>query len=140
MKTKSISLRAATITACGLLATLSGCTNVPLAQSTIESSLAPMFVSATQGNLEVPVPLRKVPPVYPFELKRAGITGNVSLSAIVDENGRVRDAEIVDSSDVAFRQPALDAVRQWTFQPARRNGESIAVRVNLPIHFNLTED
>ena len=76
-----------------------------------------------------PVPLRKVAPVFPEEL-RPLITKPVAVSirVSIDRNGRVVKAEALPRQSVhqLFIMSALHAAELWKFQPARRGGETVA--------------
>ena len=99
------------------------------------------FVLYTQparaGDTEPPVPVRMVPPVYPDELRRDGMSGIVMVKCLIDEKGIVTDAQVEKSSNHAFSQPAVDAVKRWKFKPAKKDGAAIALHVTIPIQFNL---
>src|SRR5262245_58315920 len=105
----------------GLVAAVTGCTNAPTRQSTLESSYASASTIADNTNPSHPVPLRTVAPLYPFDMKRAGNPGQVIVSCLVDAKGRVTDTEVESATDTAFIRPALDALAQWTFKPAMRD-------------------
>lgn len=74
------------------------------------------------------------PPVYPPAARQAKREGRVTVQLTVDEEGRVGDVEVVASTDPAFDAPAIAAVRQWKFQPARESGQPVpcALRYQLP--------
>ena len=80
------------------------------------------------------------PPVYPSEMKRQGITGEVVLLYVVDANGDVRDVTVVSSSHREFETPAIQAVQKWKYRAGRRAGKSVNVRVQIPIKFNMNDD
>ena len=75
-------------------------------------------------------------PRYPQELRAAGRQGSVTVLFTVDTSGRVVDPKVQRSTDPAFEQPALDAVRQWRFEPGTRKGEAVPFRMRIPITFN----
>jgi protein TonB len=87
----------------------------------------------------VPQPIVQVAPVYPFALSRAGITGRVEILFVVTPNGTVRDPRVVYSSRVEFEKPALDAVLRWRFEPGIKSGTRVAVRMQLPFTFNVSD-
>jgi TonB family protein len=60
----------------------------------------------------------RVPPVYPEAAKKAGIEGTVVLSVSLDEKGSVVRARVIKSIP-ELDQAALDAVRQWKYEPMR---------------------
>ncbi len=88
---------------------------------------------------QTPVPRVRVPPVYPFEMKRAGITGEVLVGFIVDSNGDVRDAFAVRSTQREFEMEAIKAVMKWKFKPGKKGGTSVNTRMQLPIAFTLSK-
>ncbi|MBI1368386.1 MAG: TonB family protein [Planctomycetes bacterium] len=61
--------------------------------------------------------------------------GTVYIIFIVDASGRVQNPIVQKSSDPVFDQPALNAVKQWKFEPGKRNGESVRFRMRVPITF-----
>jgi protein TonB len=75
-------------------------------------------------------------PVYPEIAKTARIEGTVVVSAEVAATGKVTDAKAV-SGPMQLRQAAIDAVRQWKYQPALANGRPAATRVTVNIAFQL---
>lgn len=82
----------------------------------------------------------RVPPQYPFEMRRAGITGEVLVEFIVDANGDVRNAYAVRSSQREFETAAVQAVSKWKFRPGKRGGKAVNTRMQQPISFSLNED
>ncbi|HET7535230.1 MAG TPA: energy transducer TonB [Candidatus Didemnitutus sp.] len=89
--------------------------------------------------MEPPVPVRTVAPKYPADMRRDGTSGVVTVSCLIDEKGNVQEPKVEKASNDAFSQPALDAVRKWKFKPAKKAGEAIALRVSIPIQFNVSE-
>ena len=75
-------------------------------------------------------------PAYPEIAKTARVEGTVVVSAEVDAKGKVTDAKAV-SGPMQLRQAALDAVRQWKYEPALANGRPVATRVTVNIAFQL---
>jgi protein TonB len=55
---------------------------------------------------------------------------------VVDAQGRVQSPRVEKSSDSAFEKPALEAVRQWKFEPAMRNGQKVPTKLRIPIRFS----
>ncbi|MCS7337428.1 MAG: energy transducer TonB [Verrucomicrobiae bacterium] len=81
--------------------------------------------------------ISSVPPRYPPELRKARVEGLVTLVFVVDETGRVVDARVESSTRPEFERPALEAIRNWKFRPAQKNGESVRCYVRLPIRFRI---
>jgi periplasmic protein TonB len=79
-------------------------------------------------------------PQYPFEMRRAGIAGEVLVDFIVDTNGDVRNASAVHSSQREFEASAVQAVSKWKFRAGRKNGHSVFTHMQVPIVFSLDQE
>jgi protein TonB len=88
-----------------------------------------------QTKSEPPVPVRTVAPDYPAELRREGVSGIVMVKCTIDEQGNVTEPTIEKSSNNAFEQPALAALKKWKFKPAKQDGAPVAMKVSIPIKF-----
>jgi TonB family protein len=86
---------------------------------------------------EPPVLVKYDAPEYPEQAKRAGLEGNVTVELVVGEDGRVVDASVVDSSDPAFEEAAVEAASRCEFRPAKLDGNPTRVRVRVPYQFRL---
>jgi periplasmic protein TonB len=86
-------------------------------------------------GMEPPVPVRTVPPVFPDDMRRDGVSGVVTVSILIDEKGNVQEPKVVKTTHEAFSQPAMDALSKWKFKPAKQAGEAVAMRVSIPIQF-----
>jgi periplasmic protein TonB len=82
-----------------------------------------------------PVPLKTPPPVYPAQLKDAGVSGVVVVKVLVDETGSVVECAVTKSSRSEFEEPATAAVKTWKFRPANKGGEAVKSRIVIPINF-----
>lgn len=80
----------------------------------------------------------QTPPVYPPELRSRGVQGTVYVTFVVDRHGRVVNPSIEKSTDPRFERPALDAVKQWRFEPGMRNGQEVQFKMRVPITFSLS--
>lgn len=81
-----------------------------------------------------PVPTKTPPPAYPSSLK--GVNGMVAVVVIIDEKGSVIDATVTKSSDPAFEDPSIDAIKRWKFKPAEKDGQAVKAKVTIPVRFN----
>ena len=89
---------------------------------------------------EPPLPVHRVAPKYPEKARKKGITGNVTISLLVSNTGAVKDTRIVNSQPAGvFEESAINAVRQWRFQPAIYKGAPVAIRVTLPMSFGFEQ-
>lgn len=78
-------------------------------------------------------------PQYPYEMSRAGISGEVVVEFIINSNGDVIDTRIVRSSHREFEVPAMQAVQKWKFKAGRKGGRPVNVRASQLIEFNLED-
>jgi periplasmic protein TonB len=80
------------------------------------------------------------PPVYPPRCLRLGIEGRVKIRVLVGENGRPQEVTVGESSgESALDQAALEAVREWRFEPAKRNGVAVRAWAIVPVEFKLID-
>lgn len=93
------------------------------------------------ADLDNPPQARFQPgPNYPFEMRRAGISGEVTVAFIVDSNGNVVEAYAVKSTQREFESPAVQAVMKWKFKPGRKGGRAVNTKMQVPIVFNLSDE
>lgn len=81
-----------------------------------------------------PAVVVQVAPDYPYELRRAGAEGRVSLDLVVDLQGRVKAITVLDSDNYALSDAALAAVRRWKFVPVE--AKSAVTRRHATVTFN----
>jgi TonB family protein len=92
------------------------------------------------GNgVSPPTVVSRREPAYTAEALRAKIQGSVSLSVVVDINGNPQNIKVVQSLDPGLDQKAIEAVRQWKFQPGQKNGQPVAVMATVQVNFRLLD-
>jgi len=84
---------------------------------------------------QIPVVLVQGRPQYPFEMRRAGISGMVTVDFIVDTEGNVRNAFPLSSTHNEFEAPAVQAVSKWHFRPGKKGGHVVNTHMQVPIAF-----
>lgn len=89
---------------------------------------------------QIPVARFQARPVYPSEMRRAGVNGQVIVGFIVDAQGNVRDARAVRSTQRDFESAAIEAVLKWKFRPGKKGGVAVNTRMQVPIGFTLAAD
>lgn len=82
-------------------------------------------------------PIKQEPPIYPQAMARAGLIGVVVVDIIIDQQGNVTDAVVVESNNPWFERSAVDAVLGWKFEPAQLDGRPVKMRVQQSIVFRL---
>jgi TonB family protein len=90
------------------------------------------------GEVKPPKLIKQVSPVYPEEARKAGVEGIVILEAKADEEGNVVDARVLRSIS-ALDQAALDAVKQWKYEPMIIGGKPRKVVFTVTVRFALKE-
>ena len=96
---------------------------------------APKAPLRVGGNIKPPRMISSVLPAYPTIARQAGVEGNVVIDTVVDKTGDVASMKVV-SGPPMLRQPALDALRQWKYEPSRLNGQPVAVEMIVTIQFH----
>ena len=86
------------------------------------------------GQIRPPVRIKEVAPVYPAIAQSARVQGDVVIEATIDNEGKVADAHVVKSVPL-LDQAALDAVRQWEYQPSLLNGVPTPVVMTVTVKF-----
>jgi periplasmic protein TonB len=89
---------------------------------------------------QIPEPIYRPQPVYPYEMRKQGVSGQVVIQFIVERDGSVSSAFVISSSNHDFEQSALDGVSRWRFRAGRRNGLAVRTRMEVPVVFNLEND
>jgi len=84
-----------------------------------------------------PRPLSQRPPIYPPELQRARIEGEVTLQFVVNPDGSTSNIIVENSSNPAFEEPTIRAVRAWRFEPGEKDGKKVRARVRIKIPFTI---
>ena len=77
----------------------------------------------------------RVEPVYTAEAKEHRISGIVIVEATINESGAVEDVQILKPLPFGLDQAAADAVRQWRFEPAAKDGKPLRVNFNIVVKF-----
>lgn len=92
------------------------------------------------GNVQMAKLVRQPRPEYPAELKAQGITGTVMLRAVISTTGEPMNVEVVNTTvNYGLAQAALDAVRQWRYQPTLLNGQPVEIVTNIEVNFELDQ-
>jgi TonB family protein len=97
---------------------------------------APAAALPVGGDVKQARLLVSVPPSYPVLAKTQHISGDVRVDALIDANGRVTTMKVV-SGPTLLHQAAMDALRQWRYQPATLNGNAVPMHLTVTIQFRL---
>lgn len=89
------------------------------------------------GGISAPTALSSPDPDYTEEARRAKKQGTCVLWLIVDSTGRPRDLRVVRGLGFGLDAKALEAVKNWRFQPALKDGKPVDVQISVEVEFHL---
>ena len=90
------------------------------------------------GNVQMAKLIKQQKPVYPDDLAQLGITGTVMIRTVISTTGEPLNPEVVNTTvHPGLAQAALDAVRQWRYQPTLLNGQPVEVATTIDVTFEL---
>ncbi len=90
------------------------------------------------GNVQQTKLVSQVRPVYPPDAKLQRVQGLVQLSAVIAKDGTIQTLEVI-SGDPLLVPSALEAVRQWRYQPTLLNGDPVEVITQIDINYTLSQ-
>jgi len=90
------------------------------------------------GAVQAAKLVNRVQPVYPPLARQTRISGTVKLHAIIGKDGSVQQLQVVSGHPLLV-QAALDAVKQWRYQPTLLNGEPVEVDTEIDVIFSLAQ-
>lgn len=88
-------------------------------------------------DIQAPRILTKVDPRYTETARAVRKQGAVVLELLIDEQGTVAEITVLRGLPLGLTECAVDAVRQWRFEPSTLGDRPVAVRYTLTVHFRL---
>jgi TonB family protein len=110
-----------------------GPNSLSLLSSNPKQPAAPIAVG---GEVKPAKLLSSVPPAYPQMARTQRVSGDVTIDASIDAAGRVSAARVI-SGPTLLHQAAIDAVKQWKYQPATLNGQATPMHLTVTVQFRL---
>jgi protein TonB len=89
------------------------------------------------GQMKEPKKLVDTKPVYPETARRARLQGVVILEIIVDKQGSVRSWKVLRPLSLGLTEAAIEAVKQWKYEPPMYNGRPVEVLITVTMRFSL---
>ncbi len=89
------------------------------------------------GGVSAPKTIYEPEPEYSEEARKAKYQGVVVLWVVIGPDGRPRDMRVQRSLGMGLDEKAMEAVKQWKFEPAKKDGQPVAVQVNIEVNFRL---
>ncbi|HZS29505.1 MAG TPA: energy transducer TonB [Candidatus Angelobacter sp.] len=93
--------------------------------------------ASEKENVSAPKPVHTPDPEYSEQARRAGIAGDVLLWLVVDEQGKVVRIRVMRCLGAGLDERAVQTVSTWRFEPAQRDGQPVAVQLNVDVTFHL---
>ncbi len=112
--------------------------SVPLAKGvtlSVDGVNEPVY-SVGRG-ITPPRPIYDREPEFSDEARRKKISGSVTLTLIVTPKGEVTDIKVVHSLGTGLDEKAIEAVKQWRFKPATKDGQPVAVQIAVEVDFKI---
>ncbi len=97
---------------------------------------APATALPVGGDVRLAKIIFSVPPKYPTLAKSQHVSGNVLIDALIDASGHVTTMKVV-SGPAVLHQAAMDALKQWRYQPASLDGHPVPMHLAVTIQFHL---
>jgi TonB family protein len=92
-------------------------------------------LNTDSAGLAAPTAVRKVDPAYPLQLMKENVAGTVIVYAVIHFDGSVGEVRILRGIDDRIDPLATEAISQWQFQPATRDGVPVDVEATFQIPF-----
>ena len=89
------------------------------------------------GGVSAPKAIYDPDPEYSEEARQAKYQGTVLLWIVVGADGKPRDIRVERSLGMGLDERAIEAVKQWRFEPSLKDGHPVAVQVNIEVSFRL---
>ena len=90
------------------------------------------------GNIAQSKLVSQTRPAYPPEAKQQRIQGSVHLAAVIGKDGAIQQLELI-SGHPLLAEAAIEAVRQWVYQPTLLNGNAVEVATQIDVNFTLSQ-
>jgi TonB family protein len=90
------------------------------------------------GNVQATKVISRPIPKYPVEAKQAHIQGVVKLYAVIGKDGSVQNLNVI-SGDPILASAAIEAVKEWVYQPTLLNGNPVEVETEIDVNFTLAQ-
>jgi TonB family protein len=138
MTRSSLVLRLAAAAFIVAVTTLATTAVIPIG-ATLQAQAQKIYKPGQDTGVTLPRVVREVKPVYTAAAMQAKIQGTVWMTAVVLENGDVGEVAVVKSLDQEYGldQQAIDATRQWKFEPGTREGKPVPVEITIEMTFTL---
>jgi len=91
---------------------------------------------AVSGQIQQARLISSVSPAYPAFARSMGLQGDITIDALIDATGKVTTMKPL-SGPVPLQQAAMDALRQWNYEPARLGDQPVSTHLSVTVKFRL---
>lgn len=89
------------------------------------------------GGVRAPIVLHEVDPEFSEEARKAKFSGNVLVDLIIDEQGNPLHVHVARGVGMGLDEKAVEAVRQYRFKPATKDGKPVKVELGIEVNFQI---
>lgn len=89
------------------------------------------------GGVSAPKAIYSPDPEYSEEARKVKHMGTVVLWLVVGPDGKPRDIKVLRTLGLGLDEKAIEAVKNWRFDPAMKDGKPVAVQINVEVNFHL---
>jgi TonB family protein len=89
------------------------------------------------GGVSAPRVIKEVEPEFSEEARKAKYTGTVLVRVVIGPDGNVRSASVLSPVGMGLDEKAVEAAKQWKFDPARKDGRPVSVYAQIEVNFQL---
>jgi TonB family protein len=109
----------------------------PVAPAGVKRGATGIRAQRAGGKVQPPRLQKMVPPAYPAGAEKRGAEGPVVIDAAIKIDGTLGEPMVLEAPDAALEAAALEAIRQWRYQPMRLNGQPVECRSTVVFDFRL---
>lgn len=89
------------------------------------------------GDVSEPIPIYEPDPEYSDAARKAKFQGTVVVGVIIGADGHVYDPKVLQPLGLGLDEKAIEAVKLWRFEPAKKHGQPVRVAANIEVNFHL---
>jgi periplasmic protein TonB len=89
------------------------------------------------GGVTAPRVIYQTDPEFSEEARKAKYQGTCVLGLIVDTNGRPTNIRVINALGMGLDEKAIESVRNWRFEPGRKDGHAVPVEIAIEVDFHL---
>lgn len=99
-----------------------------------------VYKAKAANGVTAPRPIKSPDPEYSIEARQQKVQGSCVLWLVVGTDGLPRSIRVQKGLGFGLDEKAVEAVRQWRFEPALKDGKPVPVQINIEVSFRLYND